>query len=172
MKYYKFNAKDRLFLDTNIWLFIYGPQRPNSWHVRTYSNVFGEILTAKSHIFIDVLVVSEFINRYARMVHAQDSNTNSMKFKDFRKSNHFKSVATDIANSTKRVIRHCHRISSEFRNLRIEDLLDEYSKGEHDFNDQVIAEICKRENLSLITDDADFKVQGIKILSANYRLLK
>ena len=34
----------------------------------SYSGALKQILTAKSRIFIDVLILSEFVNRYARLV--------------------------------------------------------------------------------------------------------
>ena len=66
---YEFAESDALFLDTNIWLYVYAPQAPNDWRTRIYSKSLGKILTAKSKIFIDALVLSEFINRYARFAY-------------------------------------------------------------------------------------------------------
>ena len=74
---YKFTAKDRLFLDTNIWLYNYcescsvSPSyRPE---VDSYSQALQDIHEKKSRIHIDVLVVSEFINRYARLKWKQEA---------------------------------------------------------------------------------------------------
>ena len=64
---YHFKSQDKLFLDANIWLYIYAPQNPKSYWVNVYSKAFGRILTAKSCIYIDILVISEFINAYARL---------------------------------------------------------------------------------------------------------
>ena len=51
------------------------------------------------------------------------------------------------------------------------ELLNEFAAGECDFNDQVIIKLCKKEELTLITHDADFRDAGIPILTANHRLL-
>ena len=87
-----FTPEDKLFLDANIWLYMYGPQRPNAYWVRIYSKVFKRILKAKSKVYTDVLVVSEFINRYARLRwRIDESNFGEFdEFKDFRNSPHFK----------------------------------------------------------------------------------
>jgi len=51
-------------------------------------------------------------------------------------------------------------------------LLVQYEEGDSDFNDQVLVEICKSKDLTLITHDADFKAVDINILTANKKLLK
>lgn len=40
-----------------------------------------------------------------------------------------------------------------------------------DFNDQVLAELCKSRNLTLVTHDGDFKDLGLNLLTANQSLL-
>ncbi len=52
-----------------------------------------------------------------------------------------------------------------------ETSVDEYAAGESDFNDQIIAVLCKRKGLKLVTDDGDFHGQGIPVVTANRRLL-
>ena len=66
MRQYNFTSQDKLFLDANIWLYLFGPQKPGAYWVNIYSKVFSNILSAKSLIYIDALVVSEFINTFAR----------------------------------------------------------------------------------------------------------
>ena len=167
---YEFTSNDRLFLDTNIWLYIYGPQKPNDNPGAIYSQAFRRILAEQSCIYIDVLVVSEFINTYARqkwkLVRPEIE-----RFKDFRNGLDFKSVARDIADNVKRMVNHCLRIEDDFVALEIDSLLDAYAAGVSDFNDQMIAELCKRKGLTLITHDRDFKGQRIPMLTANQHLL-
>ena len=170
---YKFTAKDRLFLDTNIWLYNYcescsvSPSyRPE---VDSYSQALQDIHEKKSRIHIDVLVVSEFINRYARLKWKQEAL--NMTFKEFRNSKHFKPIAAEIALMVKQIMKEANKIESRFNRVKIDDMLNVYGTGETDFNDQVIAWLCKREGLTLITNDSDFKGQEISILTANQRLL-
>ena len=162
---YNFTHRDKLFIDANIWLFLYGPQRQRGRGVKIYSRAFKSILNAKSQIYIDVLIVSEFINRYARLKW-QLAASRYGNFKNFRDSAHFKPVAQDIAADAKRVISHCSRIESSFATLAIGDLLNDYAAGDSDFNDQVITELCKSNGLTLITNDRDFRSQEIPILTA------
>ena len=94
-----------------------------------------------------------------------------MDFKKFRNSLHFKRIAQNIAADVKIVLQHCSPIESGFAKLEMNDLLDDYAVGGFDFNDQVIAQLCKDKGLTLITNDGDFKGQDVTILTANRRLL-
>lgn len=167
---YDFQSQDELFLDANIWLYVYAPQNPKSYWVKVYSKAFERILIAKSCIYIDILVVSEFINTYARLKWKHNA-PHIKTFKTFRKSDDFKTIAREIADNTKRVLGHCSKIESDFKTLRIDNLMNDYAAGYSDFNDQVITELCKRKGLKLITNDSDFKGQDITILTANKKLL-
>ena len=175
---YHFQPQDKLLFDTNIWLILFGPQEPRKTkRINIYSSAFQSILKAKSKIYIDVLVVSEFINTYARQkwnLKKLDQNLAEKykeSFKNFRNSSHFKPIAQQIAADIKRVLELCHKIEDEFEKLDTNRLISEYAGGNHDFNDQVLRELCKNRRLKLITDDGDFKGEGIPILTANRRLL-
>ena len=65
---YDFTHRDELLVDTNIWLDIHGPQgTANNPRTRTYSRALARILRAKSRMYVDVLILTEFANRYARL---------------------------------------------------------------------------------------------------------
>ena len=170
IRHYNFTAQDNLFLDANIWLYLYGPPKPRSYWRPIYTSVFNRMVRAKSRIYIDVLVVSEFINAYARMqqkIVAPHINT----FKNFRSSPYFKPVAEGIADDVGLVLSYCSKTDSGFTALPMDDLLADYISGNFDFNDQVITEICQNNGFTLITNDSDFKTQEIPILTANSNLL-
>ena len=167
---YRFTSQHKLFLDANIWLYLYGPKKPRNRSVRIYSNAYNRILNAGSQIYIDVLVVSEFINRCARQ-ECELAGYTPKQFKVFRHSSDFKSVAPGIAAAVKKITNCCLRTESTFSTLKIDNLLNDYAKGNSDFNDQVITELCKNNGLTLVTHDGDFKTQEIPILTANRSLL-
>ena len=170
VRYYNFTPQDKLFLDSNIWLYLYGPPKRRSYWRSIYASVFNRILRAKSRIYIDVLVVSEFINAYARLKW-RDASSYPNTFKTFPSSSDFKTVAQDIATHIQQIMKHCTRIESGFTTLPINDLITDYINGDSDFNDQVITEICKNNGFTLITNDSDFKTQDIPVLTANSKLL-
>lgn len=168
---HNFTAQDRLFLDANIWLYLHSPKQYKASWVNIYSNAFNRLLKANSRIYIDVLVLSEFINRYARL-EWELSPPPHRTFKAFRNSPDFKPIAQDIVNDVKQIMNHCSRIESGFATLDMDILLAEYGAGNSDFNNQVITELCKDNGLTLITHDSDFRTQDIAILTANPALLR
>lgn len=167
---YVFKASDELLLDANVWLFVFGPQKPGDRRAAIYSQAFTNILAAQSRVYIDVLVVSEFINTYARLKYNILANKPA-DFKQFRQSQDFKPVASDIAADMKRILQHCTRIANGFETLAIESLLTKYAVGDSDFNDQLLTNLCIQRGLKLVTDDGDFKKRGVSVITANTRLL-
>ena len=102
----------------------------------------------------------------------QNANLGGIKkFKNFRNSPAFRSIAQDTAQRIKEVLSHCSCIASGFETLDTDALIDKYTHGGTDFNDLVIEELCKNRDLKLITDDGDFKNREISVLTANKRLL-
>ena len=170
VRHHNFTSKNKLFLDANIWLYLFSPREPGDRWGQIYSEVFERILNANSRIYVDVLVVSEFINAYARTKWRAVA-PHIRSFKDFRGSTGFKPVAEDITAGVKQIISHCSRIESGFVTLQMDDLLTDYAAGNSDFNDQVITELCKSNGFTLITNDSDFKTQEIPVLTANRNLL-
>ena len=168
---HNFTVQDRLFLDANIWLYLHSPKQYKASWVNIYSNAFNRLLKANSRIYIDVLVLSEFINSYARLKWSL-VRRHYRTFKTFRNSADFKPVAQDIVNDVKQIMNHCSRLESGFATVAMESLLAEYAEGNADFNDQVITALCKRNGLTLITHDSDFRTQDIPILTANPSLLQ
>jgi predicted nucleic acid-binding protein len=159
-------------MDTNIWLYVYAPQAPDDWKTRIYSRSLVKILTAKSRIFIDALVLSEFINRYARLAYNLFKAAGStINFKEYRQPPDFKPVAKDIESSVRRILKYCQRTESSFSDCDINSLLAKYGEGNSDFNDQLMVELCKSKGFKLITHDRDFKDCGVTVLTANNRLL-
>lgn len=169
---YNFSESDDIFIDTNIWIYIYGPQtNPDDWRARIYSRALGNILKAGSRILIDVLVLSEFINTYARIIHRPIKKARGTEFKEWRKSPEFKETAENIADASRRIIKRCSRIESGFESTDINTVLNDYQAKQPDFNDQVFTELCKARGMKLITHDTDFKDSDLAILTGNNKLL-
>lgn len=170
---HSFQASDRLLLDANVWLSLFGPQSLANRNAAKYALAFRSILLARCRVHVDSLIMSEFVNRYARAEHRLILKAGNVAddFKRFRGTPDFLPIAHRIAAAARDILRHCTRIESGFSQCDVASLLREYEQGNRDFNDQIVAELCKREGLALITDDADFKGQDIAILTANQRLL-
>lgn len=172
VKNYNFSPEDELFLDTNIWMYIYGQHESNDPLGKVYSDALGRILNAKSVIYVDVLVVSEFINAFARMEWKDHEQFKEKPFKSFRNSREFKAVALQISKYVRKILNCCTPVESGFSHVDLPALFNDYAAGRADFNDQIIAALCKREALKLITHDGDFRNKDVFVITANKRLLK
>lgn len=169
---YIFTPQDRLFFDANIWIYLYGPSKPGDRRVSLYSKAFECILQAQCAVYLDVLVLSEFINRVARIQFGLEKDRmNFRDFKDFRRHSLFQETAKVIAGAVRTILQRCERTDSLFSTLDMDQIITEYETAASDFNDLVIAEICQTNQLTLITDDVDFKNRNVPILTANRRLL-
>jgi predicted nucleic acid-binding protein len=170
---YQFRETDRLLFDTNVWLFLYSPQySPTDRRVRVYSAAAKNILDARSRIFIDALILSEFINTWARFAYNKlPAQAKPRDFKTYRNSSGFKTVAKAVADACRRILGHAARIESGFPVLDIDSVLSGYEAGNADFNDQILAELCKTTGLALVTDDGDLKDLTATILTENRNLL-
>jgi len=173
IRHYIFRPTDALLVDANVWLDVYAPSDPTDWRVKVYSRALKEMVVARSQLYIDVLIVSEFINTYARWEHGFQYPDPSARpsFKQFRQSPDFKPVAQAIADATRRILQLCVRSESGFAALDIDALIKEFELGETDFNDQIIADLCKHQGWKLVTHDGDFKNYDLAVLTANRHLL-
>lgn len=166
-----FAASDDILPDANIWLYLNGPAaNPASWSVKTYSAVLANILGAGSRLFLDVLVLGEFINRFARleMRRLQPGQTN---FKAFRQSADFPPVAADIQHQTGQILAICQPINHPFAEWNLPQLLADFGGGGADWNDQLLIENCRKHGLAPLTNDGDFTEGGIPVFTANNKLL-
>jgi len=171
---YTFSDQDRLFFDTNVWFFIYGPQsHSDERRQRIYSNAFREIFSRRSRIFIDVLVLAEFVNRMARFYFDFwcEDNKLTPNYKDFRSMDEFKPIASEIEKAAQMILVDSTPIETGFSRMNISALLKAFENSQQDFNDLVIVNICQTNRLTLVTDDSDFRSANIPILTSNNRLL-
>jgi len=169
---YKFTPKDRLFIDANVWIDIYGPFKPDNSRVSIYSNALHRIHHAQCPVYLDVLVLSEFINRVAR-IHFElvKDEMNFKNFKDFRRHSRFQEIAQVISVSVRKLLKGCKCIDSLFSTVDLNQIITEFETAASDFNDLMILEICRANELTLITHDADFHNRDVPILTANRKLL-
>lgn len=169
-----FNPSDKLLLDANVWLFLYSPQyRPTDRRAKVYSTALKAMIAARCAIFIDAIVLSEFVNVLARLAYnSLPHRSRPSDFKTFRKSSSFKPIAKSIADSCRRVLEIAKPIESGFTSLEAADLFRQYETTQSDLNDLLLAHLCRTEALTLVTDDADFRGSGLAVLTANAKLLR
>ncbi|MFB2974510.1 type II toxin-antitoxin system VapC family toxin [Aerosakkonema sp. BLCC-F183] len=170
---YSFSQMDAVLFDANIWLYIYGRQGERYPRIKaTYTLALRRIRSVKGRILVDGFVLAEFINAYARFFYNILPEVNKpAEFKIYRNSAEFKPFAQEIARQSRKILEKCERVDSGFETADWREILRKYAAGESDFNDQILAELCKAKNLKLVTHDADFKGDNLTIITANPKLL-
>ena len=171
---YRFSPTDKIVFDANILVSLFSDlEPPDSRPVLKYSQVLKLIRQANAQILLDVLVMSEYVNvcvkkHYNLALSQGDIYDNPKKF---RQSAKFPAIASGIAASAKKIVEFSKPIDHPFSQWPINDILNEYSAGQSDLNDQFIVELCQKEKALLLTNDADFTKGGITVLTTNTKLL-
>lgn len=172
---YSFSEKDRILVDANIWLYLFGPKPPDSRSAKSYSAVFKAVQVARTLVFLDVLVLSEFVNRFARDQHrvlAVPGAAISSDFKTFRDTPEFVPIAEAIQASVMKIGRLAHLIDHPLTAFDLPALLTDFAKGSRDLNDQLLSETCKKHGLALLSHDADLSHEVVTVLTTNSYLLR
>ncbi|MBD1924804.1 PIN domain-containing protein [Trichocoleus sp. FACHB-90] len=170
---YTFSSTDAVLFDANIWMYLYSPQGEVYPRIKNkYALAFRRIRGAKGRILLDVLVLSEFINAFSRFVYNNlPAATKPKEFKTFRNSDAFKPVAEEIAKYSLRILEKSELTEDVVELVNLRSIMRDYAAGETDFNDKMLAELCRTKDLKLVTHDYDFRGNNLTIITANERLL-
>jgi predicted nucleic acid-binding protein len=175
-----FSNSDCLFLDTNVLIYIYyGIYREEDrYYKKWYTDALGKMRESNSQIFIDALVLSEFINRFVHMEYDRllppiKREKNKNNYKIFRASKDGKDAAREIVIHTHKILSYAQICDLDYNFIKpgLPNHLSEYEKSNSDFNDLLYIELCKKNDFTLVTHDGDFKNCGIPVLTANRNLL-
>lgn len=167
---YDFPEGKGYFFDTNIWLYIYGPIGWPDQRSDAYSRALKEIRNSDGTIYINCMIISEFINAFARIEFKQQ--TNFTRFKEFRNSLAFRAIAQDIAYNVRIILRNTLACDPELQAIDLPKVMDLFEQGKYDFNDLLFAQICRAKNMVFVTHDKDFSELGVEILTANEKLVE
>lgn len=170
---YSFSQGEQILVDTNIWLYLFpAPGNPQRGFAHQYSSAFSRLVNAQAQPVLDPMVLSEYLNRYCRIEWEGHFKVQYSKFKQFRQSGDFPAVASSAQIFATRILKFCqiHPISPD--ELDLNQALADFALGQTDFNDALLVDICKKRNLKLMTNDADFQRGGIEVLTTNPRLLR
>lgn len=166
---YDFPEDKSYFFDINIWLYIYGPigwpdQRPD-----VYSGALKKIRDSKGTIYINCMIISEFINAFSRIEFKQQSEFT--RFKEFRSSLSYRAIAQDLAYNVKKILKSTLACDPEMQAINLPEVMDLFEQGKYDFNDLLFAQICRAKGMIFVTHDKDFSELGVDILTANEKLV-
>jgi predicted nucleic acid-binding protein len=166
------SAGSKCFFDTNVWLLVHGPYAdPNDQRTREYSKFLKNILENEGVIYIDQLVVAEFINAYIRIRYRVLLATGEapQEYKRFRRSSAYRAILKDASDDIYHLAAICAKTGGCFVDLDVVACVDECVNADVDFNDLIFGKICEREGFILVTDDADCDFPNVAIATANRR---
>lgn len=158
---------DKIFLDTNIWLYLFCPiGQYKEEIVNKYNQFFYDMLKNGSKLYTSSLVISEFFNTYSRIDFKIKRQQDPRKYrnykKDFRNSEEFGELSKNICELiNNKILKHATKINDRFDNIIMDNIL--LPNDNYDFNDLYIAELCLREEIKVLTNDGDFKKIGADI---------
>jgi predicted nucleic acid-binding protein len=163
-------AGERILPDANFWLYLVGPGAvPENDLTVTYSSVFAQLLSAEADLFLDVLVLSEFVNRFVATEHKRlPKKTNR---KEWRDSPAFVPVAKRIETQVRQIFSVARPLDHAFATWNLSSVFSDYGTGGKDLNDQLLAETCRHHGLNFLTHDSDCTEGGIIVYTANPDLL-
>lgn len=173
IKGYQVKSGDLFFFDNNVWMFLFSPiSNVNESQQRIYANLLREIRATQATIFINSLVVSEYINSSLRLnfghwkdrVSKQGNLTPDYKL-HYRPTDDFKTGLIAIYEEMKEILSISERRPDDFNALDLNSL---FTTKSMDFNDAYYANFCEKNSLILVTDDKDLQNTPlpIKILTA------
>lgn len=175
-KIHDLRASDRILLDTNICLFIFGPAKFRYDNPNGQKYVNAQDKWGPDNVYICRPVLSEFINRLIRdqwKIWKHDESPHPDDQKTFRNSFIFKKrISIEIAQDVEEMLNGVRCCDSGFDESKARVFLSEFKNCELDFNDIIIEEICRVNTLTLVTDDGDFKNCRIPIITANNAMLR
>ena len=176
--------QEKYFLDANVWLKILAPKNKLSYKDKGYLAFFEKLINnTKVRIVVPALVVSEVINRIIRDVHYK-KHINAIKRQqpDFVEPvRYYKNVFRNTQDYQKAYNLICDDIKSY--NVSLDLVNDEFGttfKFKHvmsnppislDFNDYYYYNLCKKKGYFLVTDDSDFWVEGVDVVTMSDTLL-
>ena len=141
-----------VFFDANVLIYLFWPTG-TKYYEENYAKAFNSLRKS-----------GEVVNRVLRIEYKRYED-NYQKLKHFRNSDDGEEVLNDIYSLLEEVILPQFEITDRiFTKSEINDFL---TYDDLDFNDKAIAEICRSEDLILLTNDSDFKDTDIEILSGH-----
>lgn len=170
----------RYFIDANIWIKILQPKINQSYKEKKYRELFEAITTNnKCKIVVTSLLLSELINRIIREVYLnkfikkfKEKNPTYIIDKEF-----YKNVYRPSADFAKDYGLLCYEIKTYHQSIElVNDGLGSDVKIKHllanpsftlDFNDNYYYQLCKKNKFIILTDDKDFWVEDVEVISLN-----
>lgn len=170
-------AADSIVVDTNVLLntFAVNASHPER-HKREYGRALSLARGAGKRLYVDFVILSEFINTELRTAFAlfRDAQRDEhLEFKrDYRSTIEYRStLATTMDIVRTQILRLCQVTNHQYSRSELVSRAGAAESGSSDWNDLHIAELARDLSGFVLTDDADFIQIDVDTISANPRLL-
>lgn len=166
-------------LDSNIWIEILTSRNKKNPRHQRYQKLFQEILkNNKASIVLPSLIVSEVLNRILREVSMKkfakknrDTITSDYFKNKFRQSDEYRIAYTLLCDDIKIHSSTVKLINDEFgTTIKYKHVLSNPPSG-LDFNDFYYFTLAKKNDYIIVTDDKDFWVEDVKIITESPTLI-
>ncbi|RXH52463.1 PIN domain-containing protein [Kurthia gibsonii] len=161
IKDFEVNNENTYFLDTNIWLYLYGGIGSISQKtVDAYSELLSKIIEGKAKLVTTSLQISEFINAYFQIEYRAElemlgkKRTEYSYKKDYRKSESF-FITVNVMRKivSNKILKYAKKLDDNFSELEISEVLP--IDKEFDFNDEYYLYICEKNSITMVSHDRD-----------------
>lgn len=160
-------------LDTNVLIKVFYPAMVDT-KSKAYVDFYQKLIQKKKTIYITGIQVSEFVNRCIRFQFDlyRNDHPQIQDFKrDYRDTDDYQDSMDAIMEIVSDILTQFVQLSDNFQKIPKDALLKKvYS---YDFNDAMIAMMCKNSASVLVTDDKDYInfVSDISMVTNNPQLL-
>ena len=172
---YQLGARRGFLFDTNIWLDL-NPPMPVMDHrdkrrQERYGKLLKAILTAGHPIARCDTVLSEYVNRFIRAQYDLWCQTSSGTLKEWRSCQDYRDMASGLSDELHHTMGCCVAEGWTVPSIDLDAAGAALQLGEFDFNDYLLAEFCRVNDLVLVTHDKDFAAIDVDVVTANRRLV-
>lgn len=170
---YKADKGDIFIFDTNVLIKIFYPTMGTK-NSKAYITLYEDIVAKKATVYLSSIQVSEFVNRCIRFQFKlyKEEHPEVIDFKgDYRETDDYKICMEAVLEIVSDMLNSFVRINDNFDAMEVENLLKHGFS--YDFNDALIAELSRRYNACLVTDDKDYTnfLKKLTIVTNNRSLL-
>ena len=163
----------RIFFDANVLIYLFWPSGSHHWE-SVYSTAFGHLLQQQNEMLVDFIVISEIINRahrleYEKYLSYNNFTKNNLTYKQYRDNVDDQSALSDIYLIIESNI--LNRFTIVGKSFTTNEIRAFLTLEPLDFTDKGILLTCKENGCILLTNDKDYKVADIDILTSNPAIL-
>lgn len=165
----------KVLFDSNIWIIINGfCGQSAGQRLSAYSNAYKQLLNRNNTIVVNDYVLGEFSNRCARFEYdlAKQASSSIGSFKNYRQSAQFAPTMEVVRDTCLNIIEDCEFVQVGRSECDIVRAIKDFCIGKLDFSDLILTQYCVNENFYLMTDDRDFSESGLRLITANQKLIR